>query len=275
LEFIRRVLGKNVLSATDPITTEAQLDIIQDRLFEAAQIVTNLLNAVDGNSQTWSYDMLQAIEKATGWVYASNNELKNDVLHRYTSKGGGCIAILKIRQHLEDRHYLSFSGFQDCNDTYVLKRAEIAMPLCQPVSNFESVCAELSKAYQCHITYVPFTYEIREHIQRFAIRDHDPHDPSLYHPEYSDSITMEKELMDTIFNTWPRPLDKSHYKVNYSCCERKILAYLKAKNICPEDSTAEWFIKFYPCIQCSRAIDLWRKSNKITRLVFTFPDLDP
>ena len=274
LEFIRRVLGKTALSTTDPITTEAQLEIIEDSLFEAAQIVTNQLNSVDGNSQSWGYDMLKAIEKATGWVYASNNELKNDVLHRYTSKEKGCIAILKIRHQQEDRHYLSFSGFNDCNDPCVLQHAGISMPLCQPISNFESVCAELSKAYQCHITYVPFTHKIREHIERYAIRDRDRHDPSLYHPEYSYSTTLERELSDTVFHTWPYPLAKSHYLVNYSCCERKILAYLKAKEICPEDSTAEWFIKFYPCIQCSHAIDLWRKENKITRLVFTIPDLN-
>ena len=274
LGFIRRVLGKNALSVTDPITTEEQLKMIKDNLFEAAEIVTNQFNSVDGNSVSWVNDMLKAIKTATGWVYASNNELKNDVLHRYTSKEKGCIAILKIRYRKEDQHYLSFSGFHDCENSYVLDHAGISMPLCQPVSAFESVCEHLSDAYQCNITYVPFTSEMRDHIERYTLRDRDVQNPSLYHPGYSHSTTMYIEFENTMFNTWPYPLSKHHYQVNYSCCERKILAYLKAEEIYPENSTAEWYIKFYPCIQCSHAIDLWRRDNHITKLVFTIPDLN-
>ena len=278
LKFIRKVLGKNAPSVNAPITTKDQLDLIEKSLFDATAIVTDRLNSVDGNSQSWGYDMSIAIKEVTDWVYASNKELKKDVFYRYTSKEKGCIALLKIKHHGEDQHYLSFSGYNDCSDTYVLKRAGISMPLYQHISNFESVCEHLSKAYRCKITYVPFAFEIREHIERYGVRDRNPQDLSLYRPEYSDPITLEKELEvefnKALFNLWPYPLDKAHYLVNYSCCERKILAYLKAWEIKPEDTTAEWYIKFYPCIQCSRAIDLWRKDNHITRLVFTIPDLD-
>jgi hypothetical protein len=72
---------------------------------------------------------------------------------------------------------------------------------------------------------------------------------------------------------FPR-LNNEEKIANYACCERKILAYLEGKKIRPETSEAVWFIKYYPCIQCARAIDLWRTEQKLTKLTFLYPLLD-
>ena len=270
LEFIRRVLGKDVLSVTDPITTEAQLKEVEEHFRKAAEAVTAQLNSVDGNSASWVSDMNKAIQKATDWVYATNSDFKNDILSRYTSKNRGCIAILKYGFE----YYLAFSGFNDCVDRYVLEKAGISVPLCQLASAFESVCKQLSASYKCKITYVPFTAQMTEHIERYTILDRDPQDPALYKPGYFYATTMDRDFMVIDPNSLPYPLAKSHYKANYSCCERKILAYLKSEGINDRYAYADWFIKFYPCIQCSHAIDRWRKDNHITRLRFEIPDLD-
>lgn len=276
VELIRRVPDV----ALPPLSKTTDPKCCGDLLHSLQQVsdkISTTVGEVDGNSSTWLKDMRGKINEIENWLYSSNTKKKGRTLYYYTKNGVGCVAILKIRSQNEDRCFLTFSGFADCEDPWLIKELDIQLPFyCQALS-FSRICKTLSDAYHHDFTYVSYTHTIAEHIKRYEVElFYYSRTSGFYKPHYisgqSAEITLKEEIADRKF-LFPRLNNKAKI-ANYACCERKILAYLEGKGIHPETSEAVWFIKYYPCIQCSHAIDLWRMEQKLTKLTFLYPLLD-
>lgn len=283
VKLIQTVLNDNADNAFNPAipVTPDECDHLLKQLQLVANHIGNTVNEVAGNSPTWLEDMRDKTNTIKTWLYPSGKNMGNDFLYRYTEKGRGCVAILKIRNQHRDECFLTFSGFADCEDPLLIKELDIQLPFYCQAPNFSRICKMLSDAYHHDFTYVSYTHTIAEHIKRYEVelfdrsrtpRCYKPHYPPKTISEESPEITLKEEIEDRKF-LFPG-LNNEEKIANYACCERKILAYLEGNGIHPETSEAVWFIKYYPCIQCARAIDLWRTEQKLTKLTFLYPLLD-
>ena len=255
---------------------QAAINELQSKLQHVANKISDHISGVKGQSATWKTDMRKAIDELNSWLFPSTKQKKDGLLNRYTGNGRGCVALLNIKSSGEDKAFFTISGFNDCTCLSLIKKLNITLPYLMQGINFDKICKMLSEAYGCEITYVAYTEKIAEHIEMYEVkeylwRDTEPR-PVLY-PHYKDTINMSDKLSAKSYGDTNSDGESDFFLYNFSCCERKILAYLKAENIPADPPAAKWFIKYHPCIQCNHAIDLWRSEHGITEMTFLLSSL--
>lgn len=268
--FLERVLKDESYSGPENLE-RTDVDGLKVNLQKAADKVSGIIAGIDGNSPTWLTDMQQTVNNLMSWLFTSKNKKPKGLLYRYTAEGGSCVAILNIKSSGQDRAFFTTSGFSDCQDHTLLHKLKIELPYLMQGINFEKICKMLSDAYEHPISYVAYTKSIAAHIVMFGV---DPCKISrknlIYRHvyDYSWAVTLKEALSRVKPEDDIREEIVGALKCNFSCCERKILAYLEAENILVDPPAAKWYIKFHPCIQCSHAIDLWRRKHGLTELLF-------
>lgn len=202
-------------------------DTYHNALFKNLQYVAN--HICDRLNQSGKIE-LEAIQKVMESLKISKDAETQKAYKNYLKNSASrCVALLILD---DSRRLLSFSGFLDCTDPDTLNLLG------------ESKKDELLSIFQqiadgVNAKYIPFCYQVVENTFRYQLNEVLDFDPP---------ISMRWEISQKMFQ-----------KKSYSCCERKLLAWLKCQSIQPE--SAKLIIKFEPCVSCLGALLDWKKTG--------------
>lgn len=203
-------------------------DTYHDALFENLQHVAN--HVCDRLNQSGKME-LDAIQEVMDSLQISREgkQYQNEYNNYLKNSSSRCVALLILN---DGRRLLSFSGFLDCTDPDTLNllgegKKDGMLSLFQQIA--EGINAE----------HIPFCSQVVEHTFRYRLNDVLDFDPP---------ISMRREVSQKLFQ-----------KKCYSCCERKLLAWLNCQSIRP--ASAELIIKFEPCVSCLGALRDWKKAG--------------
>lgn len=175
-------------------------------------------------------DMMKHLHRIVG-----NLEFKGEYLkHLIEVCGVRCVAVMEYTPNTSNECLITFSGYFDISDknnrVYALVGNE---------SNYEVTFEKLKDvAKQMGCKFLQVTDELAKYIQ-------------FIDPTTSKIATLMRDV--------EKNLDIGTIKGRYSCCERKLLAYIKMKKISP--NSIQLYIKKEPCQRCEAVISAWE--NKI------------
>lgn len=168
----------------------------------------------------------------------------NKCFSKYLKDANGkCVALLDMDN---GKKLLAFSGFYDCEGT--LATSHIANPLASNMlDGFRKIAQTLNA------TLVTLNESVADNLFR-------------YEPDSCLQIVPHGPLSHELLAVPQQKFQKNLY----SCCERKILAYIEANScICCE---AFLVVKFSPCLSCFEALCRWKEQKNISLNIY-FPRL--
>lgn len=153
-----------------------------------------------------------------------------------------CVALLKSSLY---EPLISFSGYFDCNNSSGIYTKLSEATNSKPMHMFTAVCNSLG------YTLVQLTDELVKHLYVF-----EPEDcfDNVYKPS-----TVKISLAEALMGRLGGGLSLEGIKGYFSCCERKILAFLEMRGINP--NTPKMFVKRKPCEKCEPLLYDWGRSG--------------
>lgn len=246
---LRRVLVHTHFPRTNKWKTE-YLDSVWEHLQLAADDICASVCGVQTNQpnllRMQTYHVNQDVRRVSGMLgrlEAACSRIHADirVLNEYLNSKK-CVAILKPQY---GPPVAAFSGYEDSTDNQV--------NMYWPQRNQEEISGICRDMHMLHATLTPYVvnhiYRYRNGTRLGPFRDELNRvvvDMQARHPQFSEADSAAYL--------------RNYFKIEYSCCERKILGVLDAQN--SNCHRAELFVKYSPCYSCARELKRWGRKHE-------------
>lgn len=239
--------------------TEEYIHSVRAGIQETANTVCNLICSKDTHQQITIASLMDTVDDV---LRKLGKGRAADALQAYASNQKRCVALLElISEHHVDK-YMAFSGFLDCSDDSAIS-GDFAGPILQ---TYQDICKRLG------CTLVTMSPEVRSRVKRYGLDEHlklTEQDNLCNECGGSNCFDCEKCAQckqNRICNKKDKV--KERLKARYSCCERKILAYIE-KIPKVDIDTAIMHVKFEPCLSCYGNLLAWKAD--INNLILDYP----